>query len=96
MAVETFDCGQRRAGPFVPSTPQAGGRDLSPWFDKLTMGLDKYIKNRVCGLCSIIERPYSLHAIACRLEDAIKLAATALVQTKSKVTHQQSPGESYG
>ena len=95
MAVESVDCGQRRAGPFVLSTPQAGGRDLSPWFDKLTMGLDKHIKNRVCELCSIIERPCSLHEIACRLEDAIKLAATALLQAKSKAAHQQSPGESY-
>ena len=88
MAVESVDCGQRRAGPFVPSAPQAGGRYLSPWFGKLTMKFDKHIKNRVCGLCSIIERPCSHPAIACRLEDA-------LLQAKSKAAHQQSPGESY-
>ena len=37
---------------------QAGGRNLSLWFDKLTMQLDKHIKNPVCRLCSIIERPH--------------------------------------
>ena len=95
MAVESVDCGKRRAGPFVPSAPQAGGRDLSPWFDKLTMEFDEHIKNRVCRLCRIVEKPCSLHAIACRLEDAIKLAAMALLQAKSKAAHQQSPGESY-
>ena len=95
MAVDSVDCGKRRAGPFVPSAPQAGGRYLSPWFDKLTTEFDKHIKNRVCGLCSIIERPCSLHVIACRLGDAIKLAATALLQAKSKAAHEQCPGESY-
>ena len=64
MAVEIVDCGQRRVGFIVPSASQAGGRDLSPWFDKFTMEFDEHIKNRVCGLCSIIERPCSLHAIA--------------------------------
>ena len=51
---------------------QVGGRNLSVWFDKLTMQLDKltmqfdkltmqldkHIKNRVCRLCSISERPH--------------------------------------
>ena len=37
---------------------QVGGRNLSLWFDKLTMQLDKHIKNRVCRLCSINERPH--------------------------------------
>ena len=37
---------------------QVGGRNLSLWFDKLTTQLDKHIKNRVCRLCSIIERPH--------------------------------------